>query len=109
MRRHSTLRAPSGSRGVQNGGVIVWLNVCTRVRVAKWQHFFPLIYASWQWLLCAHYQHFDVLLHATCRTNVETLLIANEHGCTGVFKREIHFVFCPPRVHRHVDGTYRDD
>ena len=79
------------------------------MRVAKRQYVFPLINTCWQRLFCTNDQHLDVLLDTTCRTNVESRLIANQHGCTRVFKREIHLIFCPPRVHGNIDGTNRND
>ena len=77
--------------------------------VPKRQYVFPLIDTCRQRLFCTNDQHLDIFLYATCCTNVESRLIADQHRCTRVFKCEIHLVFCPPRVHRHIDGTHRND
>ena len=40
---------------------------------------------------------------------VDALLVTNENLCATVLQSEVHFVFGPPCIERHVDCAHRDD
>ena len=109
MRRDGTLRAPCRARCVQNCCVVVGINVGTWVRCTWLDHYFPFVNICWQRLFGASNKHFHAVLRAAFGSSVVALLVTNEHRCARVDKCEVHLVFCPPRVHRHVDRAYRNN
>ena len=42
-------------------------------------------------------------------SSVDALLVGNENLCSTILECEVHLVFGPPCVERHVDGAHRND
>ncbi len=69
----------------------------------------PFVDTRRQRLFSAHNQNFDSKLLATLGGNVEALLVADQNLCARILQREIHFIFDPPRVHRHRNSANRNN
>ncbi|CAB4562428.1 unannotated protein [freshwater metagenome] len=109
MRGHSTFRAARGSRGVQDGRIVIHADVSHDGSKTCLYFCGPFVDIGAYFTLGAHAQHLDSVLTTCGVGSIDALLITDEHLGARVKQCEFHFVFGPPSIERHVDRANGDN